>query len=144
MLVGKPSFTKKQADLFFPPDFADDFPVAMQVSKLLLLLFIVVNSSIIVLFMNLLIDRYPRNTIWSMWSPSLDYYLFMTWRPLLQYIEIELVQIQYFWQRKLDRWEVFMLSIGVDRCYWLLSTNKRLCHLSVARYVQSCIFFEVL
>lgn len=28
---GKPSFTKKQADLFFPPDFADDFPVAMQV-----------------------------------------------------------------------------------------------------------------
>lgn len=31
---GKPSFTKKQADLFFPPDFADDFPVAMQVSLL--------------------------------------------------------------------------------------------------------------
>lgn len=29
---GKPSFTKKQADLFFPPDFADDFPVSMQVS----------------------------------------------------------------------------------------------------------------
>ncbi|KAH8496867.1 hypothetical protein H0E87_019559 [Populus deltoides] len=29
---GKPSFTKKQADLFFPPDFADDFPVAMQIS----------------------------------------------------------------------------------------------------------------
>ncbi|KAJ6987336.1 clathrin heavy chain 1-like [Populus alba x Populus x berolinensis] len=27
---GKPSFTKKQADLFFPPDFVDDFPVAMQ------------------------------------------------------------------------------------------------------------------
>lgn len=31
LLSGKPSFTKKQADLFFPPDFADDFPVAMQV-----------------------------------------------------------------------------------------------------------------
>lgn len=30
---GKPSFTKKQADLFFPPDFADDFPVAIQVSR---------------------------------------------------------------------------------------------------------------
>jgi hypothetical protein len=30
-LSGKPSFTKKQADLFFPPDFADDFPVSMQV-----------------------------------------------------------------------------------------------------------------
>lgn len=31
---GKPGFTKKQADLFFPPDFADDFPVAMQVELL--------------------------------------------------------------------------------------------------------------
>lgn len=31
LFTGKPSFTKKQADLFFPPDFADDFPVAMQV-----------------------------------------------------------------------------------------------------------------
>lgn len=31
LLTGKQSFTKKQADLFFPPDFADDFPVAMQV-----------------------------------------------------------------------------------------------------------------
>ncbi|KAH8498737.1 hypothetical protein H0E87_017605 [Populus deltoides] len=30
---GKPSFTKKQADLFFPPDFADDFPVSMQISQ---------------------------------------------------------------------------------------------------------------
>ncbi|XP_058113389.1 clathrin heavy chain 1-like isoform X2 [Magnolia sinica] len=33
---GKPGFTNKQADLFFPPDFADDFPVAMQVRFLLL------------------------------------------------------------------------------------------------------------
>ena len=32
LFSGKPSFTKKQADLFFPPDFADDFPVSMQVS----------------------------------------------------------------------------------------------------------------
>lgn len=32
LLSGKASFTKKQADLFFPPDFADDFPVSMQVS----------------------------------------------------------------------------------------------------------------
>lgn len=31
---GKPGFTKKQADLFFPPDFADDFPVSMQVMHL--------------------------------------------------------------------------------------------------------------
>ncbi|KAF5454750.1 hypothetical protein F2P56_024394 [Juglans regia] len=29
-MVGKPSFTKKQANLFFPPDFA--FPVAVQIS----------------------------------------------------------------------------------------------------------------
>ncbi|GJX08755.1 clathrin heavy chain 1 [Tanacetum coccineum] len=28
----KPSFTKKQAELFFPPEFADDFPVGMQIS----------------------------------------------------------------------------------------------------------------
>ncbi|KAF9597990.1 hypothetical protein IFM89_023475, partial [Coptis chinensis] len=31
---GKPAFTKKRADLFFPPDFADDFPVAMQLNNL--------------------------------------------------------------------------------------------------------------
>lgn len=30
-IAGKPGFSKKQADLFFPPDFQDDFPVAMQV-----------------------------------------------------------------------------------------------------------------
>lgn len=36
LLLGKPSFTKKQADLFFPPDFADDFPVSMQVEHSLL------------------------------------------------------------------------------------------------------------
>jgi ABC-type phosphate/phosphonate transport system permease subunit len=35
LFAGKPSFTKKQADLFFPPDFADDFPVSMQVRGLL-------------------------------------------------------------------------------------------------------------
>ncbi|QCE00917.1 clathrin heavy chain [Vigna unguiculata] len=33
IIVGKPSFTKKQADLFFPPDFADDFPMSMQISN---------------------------------------------------------------------------------------------------------------
>lgn len=37
-LLGKPSFTKKQADLFFPPDFADDFPVSMQVEYSFLLI----------------------------------------------------------------------------------------------------------
>lgn len=38
VFAGKPSFSKKQADLFFPPDFADDFPVAMQVWNLLMIL----------------------------------------------------------------------------------------------------------
>ena len=33
ILSGKPGFSKKQADLFFPPDFADDFPVSMQVTS---------------------------------------------------------------------------------------------------------------
>lgn len=44
IFAGKPSFTKKQADLFFPPDFADDFPVAMQVSELLMFVLHVINS----------------------------------------------------------------------------------------------------
>lgn len=33
---GRPGFAKKAADLFFPPDFADDFPVAMQVGSFML------------------------------------------------------------------------------------------------------------
>lgn len=41
--AGKPGFSKKAADLFFPPDFADDFPVAMQVY--FHLLFVVFFSS---------------------------------------------------------------------------------------------------
>ncbi|XP_039137808.1 uncharacterized protein LOC120265735 isoform X2 [Dioscorea cayenensis subsp. rotundata] len=28
--TGKPGFSKKQADLFFPPDFADNFPIGKQ------------------------------------------------------------------------------------------------------------------
>ena len=44
LLAGRPSFTKKQADLFFPPDFADDFPVAMQVEKLLVFVVHFINS----------------------------------------------------------------------------------------------------
>jgi hypothetical protein len=37
-----------------------------------------------------------------------------------------------------------MLSIGVDRCYWLLLTNKQLCHLSVARYIHRHAFSFIL
>lgn len=43
LLSGKQSFTKKQADLFFPPDFADDFPVSMQVSVSLLVIWLVLD-----------------------------------------------------------------------------------------------------
>nr|GME04382.1 hypothetical protein DM860_000665 [Ipomoea batatas] len=50
-LVGNhPSFTKKKADLFFPPDFADDFPDAMQVCLLDALLSDSVPDSINVIF----------------------------------------------------------------------------------------------
>ena len=59
--AGKPSFTKKQADLFFPPDFADDFPVAMQVQKLLEL-FILQNCADIG-FIVFSFGRYPTNTV---------------------------------------------------------------------------------
>lgn len=30
--AGQPPFTKKSADVFFPPEAQNDFPVAMQVS----------------------------------------------------------------------------------------------------------------
>ncbi|KAF8365209.1 hypothetical protein HHK36_032781 [Tetracentron sinense] len=32
VLAAKPAFTRKPSRSFFPPDFADDFPVAMQIS----------------------------------------------------------------------------------------------------------------
>ncbi|CAD5174580.1 unnamed protein product [Musa acuminata subsp. malaccensis] len=40
----KPGFTKKQADLFFPPDFADDFPVAMQISHKYSLIYVITEA----------------------------------------------------------------------------------------------------
>lgn len=44
---GKPSFTKKQADLFFPPDFADDFPVAMQMSHKYSLIYVITKLGLL-------------------------------------------------------------------------------------------------
>ncbi|KAL0744142.1 hypothetical protein Bca4012_085655 [Brassica carinata] len=38
---GKASFTKKKADLSFLPDFADDFPVAMQISNKFSLIYVI-------------------------------------------------------------------------------------------------------
>ncbi|KAL1533145.1 Clathrin heavy chain [Salvia divinorum] len=47
---GKPSFTKKQADLFFPPDFADDFPVAMQISHKYGLIYVITKLGLLFVY----------------------------------------------------------------------------------------------
>ncbi|KAF7816495.1 clathrin heavy chain 1 [Senna tora] len=47
---GKPSFVKKQADLFFPPDFADDFPVAMQISHKYSLIFVITKLGLLFVY----------------------------------------------------------------------------------------------
>ncbi|KAM3375864.1 clathrin heavy chain 1 isoform X1 [Capsicum galapagoense] len=47
---GKQSFTKKQADLFFPPDFADDFPVAMQISHRYSLIYVITKLGLLFVY----------------------------------------------------------------------------------------------
>ncbi|CAA7057232.1 unnamed protein product [Microthlaspi erraticum] len=47
---GKPSFSKKQADLFFPPDFQDDFPVAMQVSQKYGLIYVITKLGLLFVY----------------------------------------------------------------------------------------------
>ncbi|CAA6654735.1 unnamed protein product [Spirodela intermedia] len=47
---GKPGFTKKQADLFFPPDFADDFPVAMQISNKYSLIYVITKLGLLFVY----------------------------------------------------------------------------------------------
>ncbi|KAL2541769.1 Clathrin heavy chain 1 [Abeliophyllum distichum] len=47
---GKPSFTKKQADLFFPPDFVDDFPVAMQISNKYGLIYVITKLGLLFVY----------------------------------------------------------------------------------------------
>eukprot|EP00899_Mesostigma_viride_P014185 jgi/Mesvir1/22768/Mv14160-RA.1 len=47
---GVPGFTKKQADLFFPPDFADDFPVAMQVSPKYGVLYVITKLGLLFIY----------------------------------------------------------------------------------------------
>ncbi|CAL9160333.1 unnamed protein product [Musa hybrid cultivar] len=46
----KPGFTKKQADLFFPPDFADDFPVAMQISQKYSLIYVITKLGLLFVY----------------------------------------------------------------------------------------------
>ncbi|KAJ6670981.1 CLATHRIN HEAVY CHAIN RELATED [Salix viminalis] len=47
---GKPSFSKKQADLFFPPDFADDFPVSMQISQKYGLIYVITKQGLLFVY----------------------------------------------------------------------------------------------
>ncbi|XP_078181065.1 clathrin heavy chain 2 isoform X2 [Carex rostrata] len=47
---GKPGFAKKQADLFFPPDFQDDFPVAMQVSHKYGLIYVITKLGLLFVY----------------------------------------------------------------------------------------------
>ncbi|KAK6939627.1 hypothetical protein RJ641_029158, partial [Dillenia turbinata] len=47
---GKQAFTKKQADLFFPPDFADDFPVAMQLSQKYSLIYVITKLGLLFVY----------------------------------------------------------------------------------------------
>lgn len=47
---GKPQFSKKQADLFFPPDFADDFPVAMQISSKYSLIYVITKLGLLFVY----------------------------------------------------------------------------------------------
>ncbi|PKA50598.1 Clathrin heavy chain 1 [Apostasia shenzhenica] len=47
---GKPGFAKKQADLFFPPDFADDFPVSMQISQKYSLIYVITKLGLLFVY----------------------------------------------------------------------------------------------
>ncbi|GKD78949.1 clathrin heavy chain 1, partial [Tanacetum coccineum] len=49
-LNGKPSFTKKQADLFFPPNFAYAFPVAMQISHKYSLIYVITKMGLLFVY----------------------------------------------------------------------------------------------
>jgi len=50
LVIGKPGFSKKQADLFFPPDFQDDFPVAMQVSQKYGLIYVITKLGLLFVY----------------------------------------------------------------------------------------------
>uniref|UniRef100_A0A0D9XN70 Clathrin heavy chain linker core motif domain-containing protein n=1 Tax=Leersia perrieri TaxID=77586 RepID=A0A0D9XN70_9ORYZ len=47
---GKPGFSKKQSDLFFPPDFQDDFPVAMQISQKYGLIYVITKLGLLFVY----------------------------------------------------------------------------------------------
>lgn len=87
---GKPAFTKKQADLFFPPDFADDFPVAMQISHKYGLIYVITKLGLLFVYDLETATAVYRNRI----SPD----------PIFLTSEASSVG-------------GFMLLIDVDRCY---------------------------
>ena len=49
LLAGSPPL-KKQAELFFPPEFADDFPVAMQISQKYGLVYVVTKLGLLFVY----------------------------------------------------------------------------------------------
>lgn len=49
-MAGKPSFAKKQSDLFFSSDFANDFPVAMQVMVIVMVMSIAIWYVVLILY----------------------------------------------------------------------------------------------
>ncbi|KAL6838211.1 hypothetical protein ACP4OV_031973 [Aristida adscensionis] len=49
-LYWKPGFSKKQADLLFPLDFQDDFPVAMQVSQKYGLIYVITKAGLLFVY----------------------------------------------------------------------------------------------
>lgn len=70
-----------------------------------------------------------------MWSQSLDFSLYMTWKLLLLFIETGSVQIRSFWLLKLHLWVAFTPLIGVDRFYLQQLMKQQLYPLLVDRYI---------
>jgi clathrin heavy chain len=48
--AGRTPFPKKQAELFFPPEFADDFPVSMQISKKYGLVYVITKLGLLFVY----------------------------------------------------------------------------------------------
>ncbi|KAH9603857.1 hypothetical protein KSS87_005977 [Heliosperma pusillum] len=60
---GKPVFSKKQAGLFFPPDFADDFPVSMQISQKYGLIYVITKLGLLFVYDLETVSAIYRNRI---------------------------------------------------------------------------------
>ena len=48
--AGQVPFTKRQAELFFPPDFADDFPVSMNISEKYGVIYVVTKNGLLFVY----------------------------------------------------------------------------------------------